>query len=70
MRARQMRLTSWGHHRHAQMSGYRPERLLDLQHAVRAATADGGSIAYGDGRNYGDLAMRDGGTALLTRRLD
>ena len=70
MRAKEMRLTSWGHHRHADMTAYRPERISDLQHAVRTATTDGGSIAYGDGRNYGDLAMRDGGTALLTRRLD
>ena len=70
MRAREMRLTSWGHHRHADMTVYRPERLSDLQRAVRSATADGGNIAYGNGRNYGDLAMRNGGTAFLTRRLD
>ncbi len=70
MRAREIRLTSWGHHRHADMTAYRPERLPALRQAVRTATADGGSIAYGNGRNYGDLAMRDGGTALLTRRLD
>ena len=70
MRAREMRVTSWGHHQHADMTAYRPERLSNLQHAVLTADADGGSIAYGDGRNYGDLAMRDGGTAFLTRRLD
>lgn len=70
MRAKEMRLTSWGHHRHADMIAFRPERLSTLQQAVRSADAESGIIAYGEGRNYGDLAMRDGGRALLTRRLD
>ena len=65
-----MRITSWGHNSYTDMMAFRPERISDLQQAVRDAERTGGIIAYGNGRNYGDLAMSEGGTALLLRRLD
>jgi decaprenylphospho-beta-D-ribofuranose 2-oxidase len=51
------------------MTAFRPERLAKLSEAVRIAEP-GGTIAYGDGRNYGDLSLRNGGTAIMTGRLD
>jgi decaprenylphospho-beta-D-ribofuranose 2-oxidase len=69
VQAKEMRLTSWGRNLHADMTAYRPERLAKLCEAVRI-TEPGGTIAYGDGRNYGDLSLRDGGTAIMTGRLE
>jgi decaprenylphospho-beta-D-ribofuranose 2-oxidase len=69
MQAKEMRLTSWGRNLHANMTAFRPERLAKLSEAVRIAEP-GGTIAYGDGRNYGDLSLRNGGTAIMTGRLN
>jgi decaprenylphospho-beta-D-ribofuranose 2-oxidase len=69
VQAKEMRLTSWGRNLHADMTAFRPERLTKLSEAVRIAEP-GSTIAYGDGRNYGDLSLRDGGTAIMTGRLD
>ena len=69
MQAKETRLTSWGRNLHAEMTAFRPERLAKLCEAVRIGKP-AGTIAYGDGRNYGDLSLRDGGTAIMTGRLD
>jgi decaprenylphospho-beta-D-ribofuranose 2-oxidase len=47
----------------------RPEREQALLAAVRDA-AHGGLLAHGGGRSYGDCALVNGGTAVLTTRLD
>lgn len=69
MRWKQMRLGSWGGNSDAEMRVARPERIADVQAAVRAAAGDG-VIAYGEGRNYGDVSLCVGGAAIMTRRLD
>jgi decaprenylphospho-beta-D-ribofuranose 2-oxidase len=69
VQAKDMRLTSWGRNLHADMTAYRPERFANLCEAVRIAEP-GGTIAYGDGRNYGDLSLCEGGTSIMTARLD
>jgi decaprenylphospho-beta-D-ribofuranose 2-oxidase len=69
VRPKQTVVTSWGQSRSAEMSVYRPERAAQIAAAVRAA-ASSGTIATGDGRNYGDLGICDQGTAISMRRLD
>ncbi|MEC8700299.1 MAG: FAD-binding oxidoreductase, partial [Pseudomonadota bacterium] len=52
------------------MTALRPERLSAVTAALRQPGVGTGTIAYGDGRNYGDLAMCQNGRIVLTRRLN
>jgi decaprenylphospho-beta-D-ribofuranose 2-oxidase len=64
-----MALSGWGRARHASAKAFRPERLAAAEAAVRSRP-DGGLIAYGGGRSYGDAALNDDGHVLLSERLD
>ena len=70
MKQKSMIITSWGRNRDAEMTALRPERLSAVTAALRQPGVGTGTIAYGDGRNYGDLAMRQNGRVVLTRRLN
>ena len=52
------------------MTAFRPERLSAVISAIREQGNHSGIIAYGDGRNYGDLGMRQNGCAILSHRMD
>jgi decaprenylphospho-beta-D-ribofuranose 2-oxidase len=52
------------------MTACRPERVSELRERVREGPADGGRIAYGAGRAYGDAALNSQGRVILTRRLN
>ncbi len=69
MRFKQLELSGWGRTTAAAVSAYRPERISAAADLVRAAGAEN-VVAYGGGRSYGDSAVRTGGAALLTERLD
>ena len=69
MRASELQLTSWGRNKYAEMTVYRPERNAHIATAVLGGGSNG-TIAHGHGRNYGDLSICSGGTAIMTTRLD
>ncbi len=69
MRWKAMRLAGWGRTSWASVEAARPERLGDVVRAVLAGH-EGGLIARGGGRSYGDQALCDGGGLILTDRLD
>jgi len=61
--------TGWGRVRQADVRAYRPERLAAAAAVVRARP-DGGVVAYGAGRSYGDAPLNGGGHVVLCERLD
>jgi decaprenylphospho-beta-D-ribofuranose 2-oxidase len=61
-------LTSWGRAQ-AEVVAARPERIGGVLD-VLAAPLEGGLLAYGAGRSYGDAALNGGGHQVLTGRLD
>ncbi len=64
-------LTGWGRVRSAATIACRPERMAELDQALRVTQSEpGGLIAYGAGRSYGDAPLNSGGRTILTRRLD
>lgn len=67
MRAKPLDLTGWGRTHVARMDALRPERQSEV---AAALAANAPLIARGSGRAYGDAAIRTGGQALLTERLD
>ena len=66
----QINLTGWGRTSGGAMTACRPERVSELRERVREGPADGGRIAYGAGRAYGDAALNSQGRVILTRRLN
>jgi decaprenylphospho-beta-D-ribofuranose 2-oxidase len=66
----QINLTGWGRISGGAMTACRPERVSELRERVREGPADGGRIAYGAGRAYGDAALNSQGRVILTRRLN
>jgi len=69
MKVKELELSGWGRLPKAMCKAVRPERLDAAAAAVKRAP-EGGIVAYGGGRSYGDAALNDGGHVLLTRRLD
>jgi decaprenylphospho-beta-D-ribofuranose 2-oxidase len=69
MKVKELDISGWGRIPRAKSLAVRPERLAAAAAAVRACP-EGGLVAYGGGRSYGDAALNDGGHVLLTRRLD
>lgn len=69
MKVKKLDINGWGRLPRATSRAVRPERLAAAAAAVRARP-EGGLVAYGGGRSYGDAALNDGGHLLLTRRLD
>ncbi len=65
---REMTLTGWGRVHQARSRAARPERLSELQRALKGA--EGTVAGVGAGRSYGDVGLNGGGSALLTTRLD
>jgi decaprenylphospho-beta-D-ribofuranose 2-oxidase len=65
-----MVLGGWGRAPLAQLAAFRPERLGELRAVLVKSGADGGLIARGGGRSYGDQALNSHGNVLLTERLD
>jgi decaprenylphospho-beta-D-ribofuranose 2-oxidase len=52
------------------MTACRPERVSELRERLREGPSDGGRIAHGAGRAYGDAALNAQGRVILTRRLN
>jgi decaprenylphospho-beta-D-ribofuranose 2-oxidase len=69
MRAKELEVTGWGRVPRTKSLAFRPERLAAAAAVVRARP-QGGLVAHGGGRSYGDAALNDKGHLLLTRRLD
>lgn len=69
MKVKELEISGWGRLPNASCKVVRPERIEAAASAVRAAP-EGGMVAHGGGRSYGDAALNDGGHLLLTRRLD
>lgn len=62
-------LSGWGRHPRARARVVRPELVSHV--APQSAEGDGGLIARGMGRSYGDAALpSEGGVAVLTERLN
>ena len=70
MKAKKLTISSWGRSRSADMTAFRPERLSAVVSTIKEQSNHTGIIAYGDGRNYGDLGMRRNGCAIISSRLD
>src|SRR5262249_28931223 len=69
MRWQKRTLTGWGRSSHAAVAACRPERVAEIQRALRDVGSEG-IIAFAGGRSYGDAALNEGGRVLLTERLD
>jgi decaprenylphospho-beta-D-ribofuranose 2-oxidase len=63
-------LTGWGRTSGGLMTASRPERISELRERICEGDPDGGRIAYGAGRAYGDAALNSQGRVILTRRLN
>lgn len=70
MRARTGAYTGWGRATQANLQAWRPERMPELDAALARSEAPAGVIAHGGARSYGDAALNDGGSAIVTTRLD
>lgn len=68
LRTKPLTLSGWGRYPKASVKAARPEKIRDL--AGCFALAEGGLIARGGGRSYGDQAINSAGTVMLTERLD
>jgi decaprenylphospho-beta-D-ribofuranose 2-oxidase len=69
MKVKELEMHGWGRMPRARSFAFRPEKLSAAAAAVRARP-EGGLVAHGGGRSYGDAALNDKGYVLLTRRLD
>ncbi len=69
MKVKELEMHGWGRVPRATSFAFRPEKLSAAAAAV-CARPDGGLVAHGGGRSYGDAALNDKGYVLLTRRLD
>jgi decaprenylphospho-beta-D-ribofuranose 2-oxidase len=64
-----MTLTGWGRLTQASVRACSPRAVAELRLALEAAD-EGGVLAYGRGRSYGDVALNSGGRSILTTGLD
>lgn len=62
-------LQSWGRLQSAEITAARPERLKELP-ALLESRLDGGLLAKGAARSYGDVGVNAGGHMLLMQRLN
>jgi len=69
MRWQKRTVTGWGRSSRAAVAACRPERVAEIQRALRDVGSEG-IIAFAGGRSYGDAALNEGGRVLLTERLD
>lgn len=67
MRSKTIELSGWGRVHRASARAWRPERVRAVAEALGSA-GEGGIIAHGAGRSYGDAPLND--SAILTCRLD
>ena len=65
------RLSGWGRYPIVETRCARPERHSEAREIIcNHGDDDGGLLAHGLGRSYGDAALIEDGSAVLTRRLD
>ncbi len=64
MKSLSRNISGWGRYPIQQCQLYRPEKYQDFHTELST------SIAYGNGRSYGDAALNDQGAVILTERLN
>jgi decaprenylphospho-beta-D-ribofuranose 2-oxidase len=72
-----LEITGWGRTHRATVAACRPERTATAEAAMTqgfdgssGGSSDGGILAFGGGRSYGDAPLNHGGQVVLTERLN